>query len=167
MPNDRSEQATTSDGILLSEWDNVKAVAADYANAVLSQDDIAMERARQRMLSLMNRMFRKYGERASILATKADYVVSNRRRAVLLLRAYTLARQAKDFKNVTLVASSLAEFYFDDEQDNDLGDVWLERLGDALKDYSDHSEMDVYRRLQREHQENGGRVQSSNEIRHD
>ena len=147
MRNGMINQMETSDGILLSDWDVVKAVATDYANAVVDENHKYMALSRRKMLRLLNRMSKKYGERPSILAIKADYVASYRRREDLLELAYALAQQISDFQNITLVSSSLAEFYVEEMPSEGKGKLWVGRLRRALQDHFDQSEQEVYKRL--------------------
>ncbi|MBX3669934.1 MAG: hypothetical protein KF778_16150 [Rhodocyclaceae bacterium] len=143
-----SNRSNTPDGILLSDWESVKELAAEYANAiVLSPNDKSATKLRKRMLRLLNRMSSKYGDRPSILATKADYLSSDRRRAGVLEKAFAMAKQMHDHRNMTWISSSLAELYAEDIPDPSKEMLWIDRLGKALVNCPDETEQAVYERL--------------------
>lgn len=146
----QTNRSTTPDGILLSDWEFVKELAAAYANAVVqSSNDEDATKLRKRMLRLLNRMSAKYGDRPSILATKADYLASDWRRADVLEKAFAAAEQMHDHHNMTWISSSLAELYVEDIPDSRKGPLWVDRLGKALINYHDDAEQSVYERLRR------------------
>lgn len=144
----KSDLTKTSDGISLADWDAVRILATGCVNAVV--DGLENEKSaalRKKMLRLLNRLSMKYGDKPSILATKADYVVSNKKRVNLLEDAFSLAEKMGDHKNMTLISSSLAEFYVEDMGDLRNGRAWLDRLANALLDYPDSMEQSVYERI--------------------
>lgn len=111
-----------------SDWDRVRAIAADIANAACADDALSISRHTGRMHRLLNRLRKKYGDLASILATKADY--SGRRTTKLLLfsQAYKVAKRRHDEANLVLISSSIAQVYVEELQDLRKGQEWLERL---------------------------------------
>ena len=142
------DSARTSDGIPLSDWEAIKELSAKCANAVSDNfEDKKFSDLRKKMLRRLNRLSIKYGEKPSIFATKADYVISNKNRENLLKSAFYLAEKMHDYKNMTLISSSLAEFYVEDIGDLENGKKWLDCLGVSLSKYPDQMEQRVYERI--------------------
>src|SRR4051812_19878088 len=115
----------TSDGIKTDDWDRVKDLACQVANASSHGDDEASARYTERLVMLLDEFQEKYGELPSILATKADYIDNTSDRLQLLRRAYELAEARQDKSNRVLIASSLAQIYVEELADLERGSVWL------------------------------------------
>jgi len=139
----------TSDGISTSDWDNVHELAVEIVNA----PDNEKEHHRHRLLEFLAALELKYGPRPSIFATRADYLDDeDPAREELLLRAYTLAAEQSDTRNLTYVAQSLAELYIDKRALTE-ADRWLSRMREHLvasggADYSEYERIRAeYRKL--------------------
>src|SRR5262245_6166149 len=94
----------TSDGISTEDWEVVRDYAAKIANAVCAEDEPTSDILTEKLLRYLECLIIKYGTRASILATKADYAKDTGQRQHLLERAYEIARQSDDKPNLTLAA---------------------------------------------------------------
>lgn len=139
----------TPDGISDKDWDRVKAAACDIANAACQDDDALVSKHNRRIHRLLNRLRAKYGDRPSILATKADYTVHPRKSLTLLTRAYALARDRRDEWNLLFVASSIAQLYIEELADSRRGRLWLARFQRHLADRPDRFERKELHRLRR------------------
>lgn len=150
---------TTSDGIARCDWDQVGILATEIANAAIAENAQRETTARSRLLSLLETLRRKYGERPSILATQADYVDALPDKITLLEKAFCLARETSDSRNMTFIAHSLAQLHVEECQDVAGGRVWLSTLATCLAAYSEQYERDEYERLYAEllRQEQSGR----------
>jgi hypothetical protein len=118
----------TPDGTGTSDWDHVQEIALDLLNAVLRQDDTAEEEGRPRLFRALDRLDVKYGERPSLLATRADFTHDAAVKEPLLLRAYALATRRQDARNALYVSHSLAGLYVDELRDPVPGRLWADRL---------------------------------------
>ena len=134
---------TTSDGISLSDWDKLGDLAADLAN---EESDIQCEAIRKKILIYLNGLTKKYGNRASIFATKSDYVKPLLMKERLLLFSYDLTEDG-DLKNKTMISSSLADLYIDEQENYAKGHHWLDVLEENLKNYFDKHENSNFERL--------------------
>ncbi len=65
----------------------------------------------------------------------------------LLLKAFSAAASRRDVENKTLIASSLAELYYYDMNDEKSAAMWLRKLEDALKHHFDRGEQQILREL--------------------
>jgi hypothetical protein len=139
----------TSDGITTTDWDRIKALAARFANAICSDRSAQAVKCRNALLVSLDKLEHKYGKLPSIIATRADYVSDVSESIGLLKKAYSLAEKMNDRKNLTHIASSLAELYLIDQQDRKNGKLWLVKLKACLKRYFDTHEFDVYKTLQK------------------
>jgi hypothetical protein len=138
----------TPDGISAKDWDNVKARAAKIATAICSEKNAQAKKETKALLVLLDKLQKRYGELASILATRADYVSSASESIGLLKKAYAIAEKANDKANLTYITSSLAELYVVDRRDKKNGKLWLAKLRICLKRYFDKHEFNVYKTLQ-------------------
>jgi len=119
---------STPDGISTEDWDVVHELAVEIVNANGERE----ERCRAHLLSYLDELQEKYGERPSILATRADYVGDARSKEELLRRAYALAQARGDGRNALYVAHSLAELYIEEFKDASEGHKWLGCLKQQL-----------------------------------
>jgi hypothetical protein len=138
----------TPDGITTKDWRLVSERAYRIVNAVYSEIAALAKRETKALLRLLDQLEHKYGELPSILATKADYVSDSSERLRLLKKAYALAQEREDRRNMTYIASSLVEFYVEDRGDKIRGKVWLAKFRECLKQF-DHGESASYRRLKK------------------
>lgn len=138
-----------SDTRFASDWSRIHGLSLEVANLTLANKASAAERARRRLLAALSAMNARHGPLPSILATKAEYIKAPKAKKSLLLRAYRNAVIRHDPKNKTLIASSLAEFYVDEQIDHRRARVWLDRLEQALREFSDPTERRQLRRLRR------------------
>lgn len=133
----------TSDGISAKDWDKVKNLAAKIVNA---EDDINTSRYTDALLVLLDKLSEKYGELPSILATKADYIADPTASIDLFIKAFNAAKRINDYKNMTYIASSLAEAYFELHNISNCR-YWLSKLNICLKTYFDATELKTYKSL--------------------
>lgn len=138
----------TSDGVSTRDWRRVRALATRIANA---PDDSDQEsRLVGAMCVLIDSLTERYGERPSLLATKADYLEAAPERLRLLLRAYRLAEQRGDEPNLTLISSSIAQLLCIEElADFRKGRAWIGRLQKHMSAWGDESEAKELDRLRR------------------
>jgi hypothetical protein len=118
----------TSDGISTEDWDVVHQLAVDVANAAMKDAEDQVRELTQRLLRWLDRLDDKYGERPSLLATRADYIEDVGSKEQLLTRAYALAEDRGDALNGLATAHSLAELSIEDIADDVRGHLWLGRL---------------------------------------
>jgi hypothetical protein len=137
----------TPDGIGTRDWDAVQAIALDLLDAIIRQDDASQEEHRTRLLREIDRLERKYGERPSLLATRADFAEDPAVAEPLLLRAYALAEGSDDARNALYVSHSLAGLYVDDLRDVVRGRLWTDRLRSWLLRTDDGSFATEHARL--------------------
>jgi hypothetical protein len=104
----------TSDGSSTEDWDR--------------QDDTDLADHRERLRPEVDRMDAKYGERPSLLATRADFAEDPAVAEPLLLRAYELAEEGNDARNALYVSHSLADLHVVDRRDAVQGRRWTDRL---------------------------------------
>ncbi len=130
----------TSDGISNNDWRAIKSIAARIANATISNDGELVIKLRCELLACITSLEVKYGQKASLLATRADYVEDNQERISLLVKAYDIAQRHGDKLNMTLLCSSLADLYIAEIGDRLEGRKWLSRLEAALDECWDSSE---------------------------
>jgi hypothetical protein len=91
----------TSDGISGEDWDVLHGLAVELVNAADGDDEAA---CRATLMRYLDRLAAKYGERPSILATRADYTQDAETKERLLRRAYDLAEARGDAQNRLHVA---------------------------------------------------------------
>jgi hypothetical protein len=137
----------TSDGISTEDWEVVQDYAAKIANAACADDEAASDVFTEKLSRYLECLEVKYGKRASILATRADYTTDLSQRLHLLQEAYELARQSNDKKNLTLTASSLAQLFAEEVADVSSADKWLAALADALGEKWDDLEYQEFQKL--------------------
>ena len=140
---------TTSDGIPSKEWERIHELSLRYANSVTAGRHVAAERARRGMLRALNLLEATFGRRPSILATKGEYVKRSSQRQQLLLEAFESAKRRRDAKNLTLISSSLAEFYADEMRNPQEAGRWASQLEKALGTFFDKSEAAVLKSVRR------------------
>jgi hypothetical protein len=144
----------TPDGILSEDWDHVHELALAIVNAAPGAEK---ERERQRLFDCLDELGTKYGERPSLLATRADYQSDRRAAERLFRRAYQLAQDSADVTNRLFVAHSLASLFIEDLRYADEGATWLRRLneiftelGESLREIDEDGYfVEDYRRLVR------------------
>lgn len=124
----------TSDGISAEDWSGVHELAVEIVNHSAAENHTAEARAHASLLALLDRLDQKYGQRPSLLATRADYVESADERERLLLMAFSEAERINDGGNRMLIAHSLATLYIEELRHLDEGakwlGVWRHELGD-------------------------------------
>lgn len=136
----RSERCATPDGISTTDWNQVRQLATQVVEEISNGETFSHSKSRTQLLSLLRSLEKKYGRLPSFLATRADYKLSAKRKVSLLTEAYNLAREVGDDKNVTLVASSLAQLYLEELNDLIRGKAWIANLENALIVWSDDAE---------------------------
>lgn len=131
-----SQLNQTSDGVSGADWYLVRCRASEVVNATIGPTSRYVL-AQRRLMGLLSRLIKKYGKRPSLLATKADYMSSPRKRVALWEHAFRSAENATDHINCVLIATSLVEFYFEDALDETKGNLWLTKLEGCLLGYKD------------------------------
>lgn len=139
----------TPDGISTKDWNQVKDLACKIANVTCDEDETRLAGYTKQLHRLLQKLSEQYGERPSILATKADYTENVRQKLALLKRAYTHARERNDQANLTFVASSIAQVYVEELENIRNGTQWLHKLREHLEAYPDDTERKEFRRLQK------------------
>lgn len=139
--------SATSDGISTNDWNKVTMIALEIANESVTASEQRLAELAAKMLSLLDKLLRKYGERPSLLATKADYVANADDRCALLTRAFEISNVENDRRNKLLTSSSLVEFYLEEAIDVDKGRRWLHVLRQCLIDTPDEEAQATYERL--------------------
>jgi len=137
----------TSDGITQKDWGRVCRISMAIFNSIMRHNDKSVENQKAKLFACLDRLEAKYGELPSIVGARADFEDNQRKRVRLWKRAYHLAQARQDFKNVTLIASSLADYFIDERQDKRRGRYWLKRLAEALARYDIPDERKLMRRL--------------------
>jgi hypothetical protein len=124
----------TPDGISTEDWDEVHGHALAVVNA---ETDEASDAATRDLLACLDRLEDRYGERPSILATRADYVDDEQHQRLLLERAYDLATGRDDHRNALWTALDLVKLRL---QQGALGDAegWLSRAREHLDHGTEH-----------------------------
>lgn len=140
----------TPDGISAEDWDVVHEFALEMLDASVNGSEDDRQECRTRFLNYLGWLEGKYGERASILATRADYIDDVQRKRELLTRAYVLADASNDGLNKMEIAHSLAELHIDELKDVVEGSRWLERLKQHAAQQDDASRQRDYERLREE-----------------
>lgn len=119
-----------------SVWDNIQKDVEEYVES----EDEKSKLWRQKILRNINKSLIIYPNSIDLLATKADYLKRSKDRENCLLQAYAMAKQLNDFKNQTLISSSLAAFYIDDLDNFSKGIYWISQGKAALLNFFDEDE---------------------------
>ena len=119
---------STPDGISDRDWGKVHTLALLLVKASVTSNKKANKAHTQKLLRYLKWLEAKYGELPSILATRADYIVGNKQKETLLLRAYRLSKQWNDFLNQAEIAHSLSSLYIEKLKRYREGTNWLEKL---------------------------------------
>ena len=141
------KKIATSDGISRDDWNIIHVLAVEIANAAMAEDSIAEADARSKMLDHLALLADQYGNKPSILATRADYIDNPAEQVALLEKAYSLAVELADYPNMTLIAHSLSVVLIETLGDIDAGRESLMRLKSCLAQYSEEYEAGDYGRL--------------------
>jgi hypothetical protein len=136
----------TPDGISDQDWDRVKALAVAIVNATEDNEE-GGEAETTALMTFLDSLETKYGAHPSILATRADFLADPDDAVQLLEQAYTLAVERRDARNRVYIADSLASTFIRELEDPEGGNVWLQRLGDALKSAGDAADIESYEEL--------------------
>lgn len=90
-----------------SLWQGVENEAFEHANYTIQGNEKQANQARKRLLRRLNFIIRRYPKDPNALATKADYVRSNRLSFDCLKRALRKAVKANDISNIQLIADEI------------------------------------------------------------
>lgn len=99
-------------------------------------------------MALLDSLEERYGQRASIIATRADFTDNQRDKIRLWKEAYALAEANADRHNLLLIATSLCEFWIENKSDEARGDKWLRIMKSHLAP-NDSDAHRCYRQLSR------------------
>lgn len=122
----------TTDGISTEEWDRVTELTMKIWKHI---NDAEEEKCRRDLFDYLDALEAKYGPLPSILATRADFIVSSDEistKEELLARAYALALERRDRTNALAVAHSLADLYLGELRKPIEGRRWLACFGTQL-----------------------------------
>lgn len=147
----------TPDGILKCDWNQLQELVTDYVNDELGSDASEEESIRSSILNYIDMLLSKYGKLPSLLATRADYVRTDREAVQLLEEAYQISENLGDCRNKTFISSSLAESYYTKIKDAEKGVYWTDKLSVDLEFYYDEDEYEVWQELKGEQNQNGVR----------
>ena len=139
----------TPDGISDKDWDRVHELAVEIVNAGEGEEGAGYT---AQLLAYLDQLEQKYGLLPSLLATRADYVAEARESLALLERAYQLARERQDHKNLVYITSSLASIHIEHFRNVEQAQKWLAAFGEALKHAGAESDI-------REHEELTGALE--------
>lgn len=135
----------TSDGISDADWNIVRQCTEGIVQASsLGADDSLLI---SNLFSELRKLEAVYGRLPSILATEADFTEDICREQSLLKEAYASAYELSDYKNMTYVSASLAEFYIERMQNLKKAVFWQEALSGNLCNYSDEYVEEVLKDL--------------------
>lgn len=137
----------TCDGIEDRDWRAVQSLALRIANRTTGRALRLDRTLRTEMLHLVDTLCEKYGPKASLLATRADYTYRKSERLGLLRRAYRIAMKARDSQNLTAISSSLAQIYAEDIKNTERARFWLRKLERHLRGSKDAVEAREFVRL--------------------
>ncbi len=138
----------TTDGISKEDWDNVFNLSSGIVDATHFEEYRKVNRLYKTLFRYLDKLTLKYGEKPSILATKADYVSKASDSLVLFKRAYQLAENIGDSYNMILISSSLAELYLEKFADKENAKHWVSILEKCLEKDYDECEYAVLERIQ-------------------
>ncbi|SPP63516.1 hypothetical protein NITLEN_10602 [Nitrospira lenta] len=142
----------TPDGISDRDWGKVHTLALLLVTASVTSKKKANKAYSQKLLRYLNRLEVKYGELPSILATRACYIVGNKRKETLLCRAYRLSMQRNDLLNQAEIAHSLSSLYIENLRRYREGINWLGKLKAHARKAKDKYLEQEYDRLRLEAQ---------------
>jgi hypothetical protein len=135
----------TSDGISDDDWERIRELAVDVANASAHGDDSA---ERMRLFEGLDRLEQIYGRRPSIVATRGDFAESPEDRVALLSEGFALAAEHGDVVNEMHIADSLARAYVEELADRDNGRQWLDTLARCLRRTGGETDITDYEGLE-------------------
>lgn len=96
----------------------------------------AYKEHQRRFVRVIDAFLRKYGEHPRLLATRADMMQRSSAKIPYLLKAYRLAKLAKDKQEMVFTAHSLAQIYLERQQLQP-ATVWVKRLKANLLNHRD------------------------------
>ena len=142
----------TPDGITSDDWDRVRALAAECANASSADDSLWLAESRLAVLACLADLEHRYGPLPSILATRADYLDDTdlAGREKCLFAAYEAAESLNDLQNLVWISSSIAEFFAEEVHDVPAALGWLDRLELHLRAAPNAEEQSELQRLRNE-----------------
>ena len=123
-----------------------KAVWSIIQNDVEKYVECSTEEAetlRKKILLKINSFIKICPESIDLLATKADYLKNDKQRISCLKKAFSFAKNKNDYKNQTLISSSLASLYIEELKLKTMGKIWLTHLESALKNHFDKDENEM------------------------
>lgn len=125
------------------EWDKIVNLAIEFAYPEsLEQENLT----RLELLDELSLLQDKYGKNVDILATQAQYILDMKVKEQLFNEAFELAVLNHDIKNEVMITSSLADLYFDlEDEDNFI--KWLYQLKEVLIIHPDSAELMNYEYL--------------------
>lgn len=138
----------TPDGIADDDWREVEDLAWSVADATLGDDEALYADAVNQLLARLRELESRYGPLPSILATMADFTDDAREAVRLLENAYFVAEQRNDTRNMTYIASSIAQRYVEDLSDFAKGRSWVDLLRQCLERFPDQHELEVLAELE-------------------
>ena len=129
----------TSDGISSEDWDRLHDLALKIVNAPDDEDQVWLDE----LFRCLAQLREKYGEKASLLATEADYLEDRKDAERLFLKAFDIAISAGDADNISEIALSIADLYASELKDVQSASRWLEIAASHLPDDVDRTEYEM------------------------
>ena len=96
-------------GIAKVDWDRLRELACEIANATGQGDDVLAESKIEALMCVLKELEEKYGVCSRITATIADYAEAGLQLS-LYREALSQAKAEGDVENEKLILDSLAEF---------------------------------------------------------
>lgn len=117
------------------KWDESVSIGVGL---ILNNRWKAYKEHQRRFVRLVDTFLRKYGEHPRLLSTRADMMQRPSAKIPYLLKAYRLARLAKDKQEMVFTAHSLAQIYLEQQQLKP-ATVWVKRLKENVLHHRDKS----------------------------
>ena len=130
------------------QWIKVKEMAAELSSYYNFTDKKYLK-LRTVFFNYLDLLEKQYGKNPNILATKGDFCDDENQALKLLRDAYRLAEKELDYKNCTLISSSIASIYVENKNNYTMGNKWVKELELNLNKYQDKDEYDKMKYLKK------------------
>ncbi len=138
----------TPDGIADADWNEIEQLARAVAEAAITDDSLLYASAVDELQKRLAKLQSRYGPLPSILATMADFTENDRDAIHMLETAFFAAKERDDTRNMTYIASSIAQRYVEDLSDLASGQDWVDVLRRCLVSFPDETEFKVLAELE-------------------
>ena len=133
-----------------TDWDNILELCVDVANAHEKDNELLADEKSKIVVATLDELLAKYGERASLLSVKSNFLEDEHERTTLLEKAYALAEKDNDNYTMAEVAWDLAWQYWRVLEDRNNAKLWNDRLGICLKQVNDDYWQSEYEQMCRD-----------------